>query len=216
MAGWVGYLPLPSWRRLASSLSLCWSIASSPERGLTWTARRGGLPAISDALRGARRLAADLRPGRRNRLARLCSTTLQRKHSAANSSLILALVWAGWHLPAFFFRDTYIELGVLGFPLFALQLVFTAMVFTWLYNGTGGSLLMVVLFHAVFNWLSVSEAGGQFAPIIMTVPIIIWALIIPRRYGSRTPHLWKSKSGNMWRAHGIPGCGRMDSANRID
>ena len=107
---------------------------------------------------------------------------LQRSRSAASATAILAVVWAGWHLPAFFFRDTYVEMGMIGFLLFAFQMFFTAMVFTWLYNSTGGSLLLVVLFHAVFNWLSVSEAGGPFAPFIMTAPIILLALIILRRY----------------------------------
>ena len=108
---------------------------------------------------------------------------LQRNRTAASATLVLAIFWACWHLPAFFFRDTYIDMGILGFPLFFLQMLFTTMVFTWLYNSTGGSLLLVVLFHAVFNWLAVSEAGGPFTPYIMTIPIILLALIIPRRYG---------------------------------
>jgi len=108
---------------------------------------------------------------------------LQRNRSAASATLILAVLWACWHLPAFFFRDTYVDMGIIGFPLFAFTVLFTTMVFTWLYNSTGGSLLLVVLFHAVFNWLGVSEAGGQFAPAIMTAPIILLALFIPRKYG---------------------------------
>ena len=108
---------------------------------------------------------------------------LQRTRSAASASLVLAGLWAGWHLPAFFFRDTYVDMGMIAFPLFAFSILFTTMVFTWLYNSTGGSLLLVVLFHAVFNWLAVSETGGQFAASIMTVPVILWALFVPRRYG---------------------------------
>jgi CAAX protease family protein len=108
---------------------------------------------------------------------------LQRNRSATSATVILAVLWACWHLPAFFFRDTYTDLGVLGFPMFAFMMLFTTMVFTWLYNSTYGSLLLVVLFHAFFNWFSVSEAGGQLAATIMSVPIILWALIIPRRYG---------------------------------
>jgi uncharacterized protein len=108
---------------------------------------------------------------------------LQRDRSATSATLILAMVWACWHLPAFFYRDTYIELGIFGFPMFAFSLLFAAMVFTWLYNSTGGSVLMVIIFHAFFNWFSVSEAGGQFVAGIMTVPVILWALFIPRKYG---------------------------------
>jgi membrane protease YdiL (CAAX protease family) len=108
---------------------------------------------------------------------------LQKNRSAASATLVLALLWAGWHLPAFFYRDTYAGLGMLGFPMFAVSILFTAMVFTWLYNSTGGSVWMAILFHAVFNWLAVSEAGGQFAAPIMSIPIIVWALVIPRKYG---------------------------------
>jgi putative NADH-flavin reductase/membrane protease YdiL (CAAX protease family) len=109
---------------------------------------------------------------------------LQRNHSAANATVILALLWGGWHLPAFFFRDTYIGLGMLGFPMFLIMIIFTTMVFTWLYNSTQGSIFIVITFHAVFNWLSVSEAGGQFATTIMSAPLILWALFITRRYGT--------------------------------
>jgi membrane protease YdiL (CAAX protease family) len=108
---------------------------------------------------------------------------LQRTRTAASATVILALLWSGWHLPAFFFRDTYLEMGVIAFPLFVFMQLFTTMIFTWLYNSTGGSLLIVVLFHAVFNWLGVSEAGGTLAAAIMSAPLILWALFLPRRYG---------------------------------
>jgi CAAX protease family protein len=108
---------------------------------------------------------------------------LQRNRSAASATLILAIFWACWHIPAFFFRDTYTDLGIFGFPVFAITILFSTMVFTWLYNSTDGSVLLVVLFHAFFNWLSVSEAGGQFVAPLMSVPVILWALFIPRKYG---------------------------------
>jgi membrane protease YdiL (CAAX protease family) len=108
---------------------------------------------------------------------------LQKNRSAASATLILALLWSTWHLPAFFFRDTYVELGVLGFPMFAIMMIFTTMVFTWLYNSTRGSVWIVLVFHAFFNWLSVSEAGGQFVAQLMSIPMIVWAFFIPRIYG---------------------------------
>ena len=108
---------------------------------------------------------------------------LQRRYSAASATLILGVLWAFWHLPAFFYRDTYVQMGLLGFPIFLVSIMFAAMIFTWLYNSTNGSLLLVILFHAVFNWLSVSEAGGSSAGVIMTLPVIFWAVFVRRRYG---------------------------------
>ncbi len=108
---------------------------------------------------------------------------LQRSRPAANAALILGVFWACWHLPAFFFRDTYMEMGVPGFAVFVVSICFASVVFAWLYNSTDGSLLLVILFHAFFNWLSVSEAGGQFAAIFMSALIIAWAIFVVRRYG---------------------------------
>jgi membrane protease YdiL (CAAX protease family) len=108
---------------------------------------------------------------------------LQRTRPAASAALLLGVLWAGWHLPAFFFRDTYMEMGLPGFAMFVVSICFASVVFAWLYNSTGGSLLLVILFHVFFNWLSVSEAGGQFVAILMSAPMIAWAIFVVRRYG---------------------------------
>jgi uncharacterized protein len=108
---------------------------------------------------------------------------LQKSRSATVATLILGVLWACWHLPLFFYRDTYIQMGIAGFPMLALSLICAAMIFTWLYNSTLGSLLIVMVFHAVFNWLTSNEAGGQYAAIILSVAVILAALYIPRRYG---------------------------------
>jgi membrane protease YdiL (CAAX protease family) len=104
---------------------------------------------------------------------------LQRNHSALAASLILGLIWGFWHLPAFFYRDSY---SLMLFPFFLISLVAATIVFTWLYNGTRGSLLMVVLFHALFDLLSVSEAGGDLAANIMSAGVMIWAVLVVAIY----------------------------------
>ena len=50
---------------------------------------------------------------------------------------------------------------VAGLPLLLLSILAASIIFTWLYNSTRGSLLMVILFHALFDFLSVSRAGGD-------------------------------------------------------
>jgi uncharacterized protein len=108
---------------------------------------------------------------------------LQKTRSATVATLILGVLWACWHLPMFFYRDTYIQMGIMGFPMLALSLLCAAMIFTWLYNSTNGSVWIVIIFHAVFNWMTANEAGGQYAQILLSVAVILWALYIPRRYG---------------------------------
>lgn len=104
---------------------------------------------------------------------------LQQGQSALTATLILGTVWALWHLPAFFYRDTYMAMGlVTGLPLFLLSLLAASIMFTWLYNSTQGSLLMVIVFHALFNLLSVSRAGGGYAASMMSAGVMIWAVLI--------------------------------------
>ena len=78
---------------------------------------------------------------------------LQARYGALLASVILGVIWALWHLPQFFNPDTIYS----NLP-FILQLVLQvpfAILITWVYNSTRGSVLMVMLLHAVFN------AGGQ-------------------------------------------------------
>jgi uncharacterized protein len=104
---------------------------------------------------------------------------LQKGWSALSATLILGVVWAIWHLPAFFYKDTYIAMGLAGgLPILMLSILAASIVFTWLYNSTRGSLLITILFHALFDFLSVSRAGGEYVASIMSAGVMIWAVLI--------------------------------------
>ncbi len=104
---------------------------------------------------------------------------LQNTMNVSKATLILALVWALWHMPAFFYLDTIQNLGgLLIIPGFLIGILFGAVVFTWLYNGTGGSILMVVIWHALFDLLTASKAGQNIIPVITSAGVIAWALYI--------------------------------------
>ncbi|HET7089690.1 MAG TPA: CPBP family intramembrane glutamic endopeptidase, partial [Anaerolineae bacterium] len=103
---------------------------------------------------------------------------LQKSRSALSATLILGVMWIVWHMPAFFYLDTYVALGLAAFPLFALGVMTGAIVLTWLYNTTGGSVLMVAVWHGVFDFLSASKANDGTIAALMSAAIMVWAVVI--------------------------------------
>lgn len=74
---------------------------------------------------------------------------LQSRYSAFWSSAILGLIWALWHLPLFF--NPAMSYSRLPFPVFLAYMIPFAMIITWVYNSTRGSLLLVIVLHAMVN-----------------------------------------------------------------
>jgi len=104
---------------------------------------------------------------------------LQKTMSVQRATLVLALIWSLWHTPAFFYLDTIENLGgLIIIPGFVIGVLFGAVLFTWLYNGTGGSILMVAIWHALFDLVTASEAGQDIIPILTSAGVIVWALIV--------------------------------------
>jgi pimeloyl-ACP methyl ester carboxylesterase/membrane protease YdiL (CAAX protease family) len=107
---------------------------------------------------------------------------LQRTHSAMTSTLFLAIGWAGWHLPAFFYVPSYTAIGLRILPGFFLGVLAGAIVLTWLYNSSGGSVFAAVLWHASFNFVTASpNAGGLVAAVTSTL-VMVWAIVVIWRY----------------------------------
>ena len=116
---------------------------------------------------------------------------LQARHSALVSSIIVGIVWGFWHLPLFLLEGmspTY-EFGqaygvvpsLLGLTFFIT--VPWAILFTWFYNNTKGSLLLAFVFHASQAWFGLfMDPDNLLAPYlgytaIMTVTAIVVVLI---------------------------------------
>lgn len=97
---------------------------------------------------------------------------LQAKYSALASTLTLGVVWGFWHLPKFLSH-----FDAVAFGWFMVHIMSYAVILTWLYNNTKGSLLIVTLSHAFSN------TAGIFMPMANTVSsenmgsYIIYALL---------------------------------------
>jgi membrane protease YdiL (CAAX protease family) len=82
---------------------------------------------------------------------------LQRQYGPLAGSLILGTLHGVWHFPALFtvLLGPFTLDQVLPFVLIA---AFAAVLYTWVYNHTGGSILIAMLFHAssnaATNWLT--------------------------------------------------------------
>jgi membrane protease YdiL (CAAX protease family) len=88
---------------------------------------------------------------------------LQSLHGPLLGSLILGPLWGLWHLPLFFTPwNEFTALNVVGFALVSTCL---AIMYTWVFNNTKGSILIAVLLHATFNWTTVAVGPLFPAPI---------------------------------------------------
>lgn len=103
---------------------------------------------------------------------------LQRGRSALAASLVVAGFWILWHVPAFLYLPTYMKLGFSVLPGFALGIVAGAVVFTWLYNGTGGSILLAAVGHATLNFVTGSPVGDPMISAAISTAVMIWAVVV--------------------------------------
>jgi uncharacterized protein len=101
---------------------------------------------------------------------------LQQRYSALYASLLIGLLWSLWHLPLFWMPgDFHQEIPI---SLFLLQSTALAILYTWLYNNSHGSLLLVHLFHTASNiTLGVlpilpSATGGNLRPLWIAVALL--------------------------------------------
>jgi len=126
---------------------------------------------------------------------------LQARYSALTSSFIVGLLWAAWHLPLVLDGDPLMS----TYPLipYAVWFLAQAVLYTWLYNNTGGSLFIAVLLHGLANFF------GSFstAPFIATALTLALALTVITAFGA--PNL--SKTRPRLTVNGLPGLSGLGS-----
>lgn len=109
---------------------------------------------------------------------------LQRSRSALSATLVLSVFWALWHVPMFLYKEDYQAMGIGGSIAFFLGMLAGAIVFTWLYNSTGGSVLVVALWHGAYN-AAVASAEG-LVPAMVTAAVVFLAVRAVRVHGLDT------------------------------
>jgi membrane protease YdiL (CAAX protease family) len=105
---------------------------------------------------------------------------LQSGRSALSASLILGVIWAFYHLPLFFTGQAFRSPSLLvPFVVSGLAL---SVILSWVYNSTGGSLLLVVVLHATANLpltLLLEPLGSRaMVPFMFYVALMVVAAIV--------------------------------------
>src|SRR5205823_3923721 len=105
-------------------------------------------------------------------------------------TVVLGLLWAAWHLPNYFRPDWSSVNGQLSFSgvaVFFLAAVSFSVIITWVYNHTGGSILMAILVHASINFsqgltgeLFPAAKNNEVAPVIAFVALALVLVVATR------------------------------------
>ena len=98
---------------------------------------------------------------------------LQRKFAPFWASLILGLIWAAWHIPAFLMSGT--PQSSWAFVPFFAGVVAISVVITPLFNASRGSLLIAVIYHfQMMNPIWPDAQPWDSLLIIIAAVIIVW------------------------------------------
>ncbi len=93
---------------------------------------------------------------------------LQVRYNALASSILLGLFWAIWHIPM------WVANGKMGLDLLrsGITIITYAIIFTWVYNSTGGSTLLAWLFHAS---ITITQYVLEI-PLTLTDDLVRWGV----------------------------------------
>jgi len=99
---------------------------------------------------------------------------LQRKFRPIGADLILSVLWAVWHLPAFFLSGT--PQSQWSFPAFFIGVVSISWILTPLFNAAGGSILVAAIYHFQMNnpiWPDAQPYDSLIFAVIAVLAVVV-------------------------------------------
>lgn len=103
---------------------------------------------------------------------------LQARYGFVWAGVAMGVAVALWHLPFFFVPGT--TQASSSFVFFLVQLIPARILFGWIYTGTGGSVLLMILFHGSWDaWDEILGRGPMVAdPYGLTLTAILWVAAV--------------------------------------
>lgn len=130
---------------------------------------------------------------------------MQPRYGPLWGSLLLGVLWAFWHLLYFLTPDhgggpgTSLATLLINFSIFLLMVIALAILFTWIFNHTGGSIFIANLVHASIDtpqlvwiplFLAVNETSIDLACLIaFGVPALLIVILTRGQLGYQTENV---------------------------
>ncbi len=108
---------------------------------------------------------------------------LQARLGLLPASLIVGVLWAVWHLPAWFMQGSYQS----ALPFWAFLICTTAfsVLMTWFYNHTNGSLFIALIVHTMINLsialfppVELTPGGSVQGYLVLTMLYMVVAMLV--------------------------------------
>jgi membrane protease YdiL (CAAX protease family) len=116
---------------------------------------------------------------------------MERLHGPILASVILAVLWALWHLPEFLVPSWAASSGgggVLGITVFIVTVIPFTIVITWVFNNTRASVLLAILVHTSIDAFTVplgeifpARAVSSALPLFIGFGVVVVVLIVVTR-----------------------------------
>lgn len=101
------------------------------------------------------------------------------------AAAIIGVLWGLWHLPYFFYKESFIALGLGGFAGYLISITMGSILLSWMYRGSGDSILLVAVWHGLFDFVSASPVAEGTGNAIISGMVIVWVILILRRAARR-------------------------------
>ncbi|WP_436926672.1 CPBP family intramembrane glutamic endopeptidase [Halosimplex amylolyticum] len=106
----------------------------------------------------------------------------QTRWSALTSGFAVGLVWAAWHAPLFLMPGYFANFDFAPSPVpFALNVLLISVVYTWVYDNTARSVLALIGFHFMENFVGqmtslprTAEPIGLAIRVLLVLGIVAW------------------------------------------
>lgn len=112
---------------------------------------------------------------------------LQRRFSPRVASLVIALGWMTWHVPAFFYLPSYEQLGPGMLVGFFAGVLSGSFLLTWLANHSGGSALLPIVWHGLFNWTTAPPASAGIVAAVISTAVTVLGILAAWRLKRAAP-----------------------------